>query len=196
LKAILNLDLIIFPISLLKNNTGEKSMDEIITLEGLKQLAERANSDFFTEFDAQHWFNENELEYESYGLFEDYLSSEEGYKARLRAICTTDFKEKWNMFKQVAMQIISQSYVMWGSNEAIIDLLPFVSDILYTEGALWIVVDTFTPKMLCAFANVCEGEYTQEGENIFCARWEGSVWEEEATKEIINTLEKKGYKVL
>jgi len=172
-------------------------MDEkTITLKGLKQLAKESNSDFFTEFDAQGWFDEYEIKYASYQTFKEYLDSEEAYKVRLSAICTTNFKEKWNMFKQVAVQVISQSYVMHGDNEAIIDLLPFVSGMMYTESALWVKIDTFTPKMLCAFANVCMGEYTQEGENIYCARWEGSVWEEEATKEIINTLEKRGYRVL
>lgn len=165
-------------------------------LEKLKRLAEDADSDFFDDLD-EEWINwRTEVVQFSDSLFKEYLSAEEEYKDRVRELCPNTFAEKWKTFKTMALQVLEQSCVMHGSNEAIIELSPFVSDMVYTSGALWIKIDSFKPEMLCAFANVCIGEYTYEGGGLYCARWEGSDWSEENTKDIMEILEKRGYKVL
>lgn len=87
--------------------------------------------------------------------FPEYLEVENDLKAQVRELCPNTFNEKWKILLKVYLQVEDEWDMKQISNEAIIQLLPFISDIEWEEDTIMIKVDEFNPKLIYLFASLC-----------------------------------------
>jgi len=146
--------------------TGEK-----ITLEELKQLAEEANSDFFDNVTQEtldvisnccDFLDED---------FPEYLKYEKDLKEQVRTICPNNFEEKWKLYLKVYLQMEEQSNIRDMDLKAVMQLLPFVSDMRFIIDTLEIKVDYMRSELIYLFANVGADEYGED-KGWFYAWWD------------------------
>lgn len=120
----------------------------------LEKLAKEAGSDFFDYVsdetlnvisDCCDFLDED---------FTVYLKREKKLKEQVRAICQDTFNEKWKLLLKVYLQVDEESNIRRVSNEAIIELLPFISDIDWELDTIMVKMPVLEPKVLYLFANL------------------------------------------
>lgn len=125
----------------------------------LEKLAKEAESDFFD------YVSDETLNNIADGcdflddIFTDYLKVEQELKERVKVICSDAFDEKWKLLLKVYLQVEEESDMRRVSNEAIIELLPFISEMDWEGDTIMIKVTVFDPKLLYLFANLRADEF-------------------------------------
>lgn len=120
----------------------------------LEKLAKEAGSDFFDYISDETL---NDISDCCDFLDEDftvYLKREKKLKEQVRAICPDTFNEKWKLLLKVYLQVDEESNLRRVSNEAIIELLPFISDIGWELDTIMVKMPVLEPKVLYLFANL------------------------------------------
>ena len=128
-----DLDLIIFTVSLLKNNTGEKSMKRESAYKACMRIAEEAGSDFFENVTEQRFKLITKGIHDKKRVFIHYLYYESAFKETTMSVCSTNYAEKWDLIKNIALNDIDVMFSVDVHIHDIIRLLPFISDIQYTK---------------------------------------------------------------